>query len=287
MSGAIRTNTCSRCREALPVDLFHIDPRYTSGYGSWCKPCINARKKERRQQRRQQRDDEKRARQAALTAMRVSCHFDGCGRLATRSNMTLCTEHGKMKSSGKPLRPLLRANKEKTGNNIIIEGDVARIELTDKHDRCRVSAVISVEDITVIAGRRWCLSSQGYVVSGRPHVKMHRLIMAACPDAIVDHINGIRHDNRRENLRLVDNKQHAQNVAGRGRLRGVCMLSEFTGVPRKDGTRCRRIRRWAASVMVQGVRYKSKTCFTMDEAVEEARELRRKYCTHAVESRHE
>lgn len=63
--------------------------------------------------------------------------------------------------------------------------------------------------------------------SGRRQLSMHRLLMEPIPPGIeVDHINRIRHDNRRSNLRFVTYQEQAQNRSVRkdspSGLRGVC-----------------------------------------------------------------
>ena len=73
----------------------------------------------------------------------------------------------------------------------------------------------------------------GYVVvffQGKIY-KAHRLIWAilhgAFPSGQIDHINGVRHDNRTKNLRVVTQLQNAQNKPNRFKTnksgyRGVC-----------------------------------------------------------------
>lgn len=73
------------------------------------------------------------------------------------------------------------------------------------------------EDTELLAQYTWCVS-HGYVVTNdrRPDgnkymTEMHRRVMEA-PDGIqVDHINGNRSDNRKENLRLCTKTQNARN----------------------------------------------------------------------------
>ncbi len=68
----------------------------------------------------------------------------------------------------------------------------------------------SPEDHNLISAQKWCINN-GYVCSTKTNKRMHRLILQAGPDDIVDHINGNRFDNRRENLRLSNALQNGQN----------------------------------------------------------------------------
>lgn len=79
------------------------------------------------------------------------------------------------------------------------------------------SALVDDDDYYRLHAVQWFLSGPGYAagfapVNGRFRlVYMHRLILNARPDQLVDHINGDPLDNRRENLRLATPQQNGQN----------------------------------------------------------------------------
>lgn len=86
-------------------------------------------------------------------------------------------------------------------------------------------ALVSDEDYERVAAYKWYLHSDGYavrtvVVEGRKvKVLMHRFIMEAAPGEEIDHINGNRLDNRRENLRRVNRTHNNANSRPRkGRI---------------------------------------------------------------------
>lgn len=63
----------------------------------------------------------------------------------------------------------------------------------------------------------------------RSPVRIHRIIMAAKPGEVVDHINGNPLDNRRNNLRVTTQAKNNQNARKRrkdctSRFKGVCAL---------------------------------------------------------------
>lgn len=70
-----------------------------------------------------------------------------------------------------------------------------------------------------------CVNNRGYpqkrfLVNGRPKsIKVHRLVMMAFvgeSDMEVDHINGVKTDNRLSNLQYLTRKQHAEKGARQG-----------------------------------------------------------------------
>lgn len=83
---------------------------------------------------------------------------------------------------------------------------------------------VDLEDFQTLSQRRWRLGSGGYAVSEEYYGKidasgkyrqktllMHRVIMDAPSGIEVDHINGDKLDNRRQNLRLCSRRQNSQN----------------------------------------------------------------------------
>ena len=86
-----------------------------------------------------------------------------------------------------------------------------------------------LEDYCKIKNYTWYKNDQGYLVahSEEQNIRMHRVIMEASDDYEVDHIHGkfTRHDNRKNNLRIVT---HTQNNWNKGKM--VTNKSGYRGV---------------------------------------------------------
>lgn len=91
---------------------------------------------------------------------------------------------------------------------------------------------VSVEDYVILERHNWQISDSGYAkrTAGRKNIRMHRVVLERKlrrrlrPSEQVDHINGNRLDNRRQNLRLATNQQNGWNArakTGTSRYRGV------------------------------------------------------------------
>jgi hypothetical protein len=119
------------------------------------------------------------------------------------------------------------------------DNDTRTISLADK----RGIALVSAEDYTRVQNYCWFLH-RGYAITriGNSTLYLHRLIMSAPDDQMVDHINGDRLDNRRENFRLATNAQNQANVPKRpgttSRYKGVSWHA-FSG-------------RWQARISIDG-----------------------------------
>ena len=102
---------------------------------------------------------------------------------------------------------------------------------------------VSDEDYEAVNSHKWYVNSR-YVVRSLPgggKELLHRVIMNAKPDEIVDHINGNPLDNRRENLRIASGKQNQGN-----RKKSSGTSSRYKGVSRQPNMR------WRAQIKIDG-----------------------------------
>ena len=77
-------------------------------------------------------------------------------------------------------------------------------------------ALLDAEDLSLLAGYHWYITKEGYVetgVKGVPYRYLHRLVLKATKGQMVDHINGNRADNRKNNLRLCNKSTNAMNMS--------------------------------------------------------------------------
>lgn len=91
-----------------------------------------------------------------------------------------------------------------------------------KFERCIIRGgrnfIFDKEDLPLVQQYNWSMDRYGYVrghlpgFGKAPAVKLHRLLLNAPDDMIVDHINGDPSDCRRENLRIATQQQNTQNA---------------------------------------------------------------------------
>lgn len=115
-----------------------------------------------------------------------------------------------------------------------------------------MSALVDDDDYTRLSAFSWyCIRSgnsfyaarYGGKKGGSHHIWMHRVILDAPKGFEVDHINGNKLDNRRENLRIAT---RAQNAFNRAKFK-IPSSSRFKGV-----TFHKRDKKWQACIKVNG-----------------------------------
>lgn len=146
------------------------------------------------------------------------------------------------------------------------------IPLTDRHGEVVAYALVDDEDHEALTQHRWHLSRSGYAVrtlprdGGTPGASyMHREILGLDQGdrRQGDHLNRVRLDNRRTNLRVVTHAANRQNVRGRPGT------SQHRGVYRRPSGR------WAAQVRAHGRVHVIGTYDTESEAAHAAATARR------------
>ena len=93
----------------------------------------------------------------------------------------------------------------------IEDGDIVKCMLPNGK-----SFIFDKDDLPLVRQYSWSIDNHGYVRSWCEHYgffKLHRLLLGFDTPDMVDHINGIRSDNRRCNLRLATAEQNSRNSA--------------------------------------------------------------------------
>lgn len=104
-------------------------------------------------------------------------------------------------------------------------------------------ALVDDEDFEMLMQSNWCVND-GYAFNS--HLgRMHRFLLSAPDELMVDHRNGDRLDNRRSNLRPCTN---SQNQANRRTARGGSAFKGVTWQKRPSGRGM-----WKAVLVVNGV----------------------------------
>ena len=96
-------------------------------------------------------------------------------------------------------------------NDMVVYPTHAEIILCDKYGCEKARALIDLGDIEKVGKHRWYSTEKGYVKS-QNNLRLHRLVMDATEDYLVDHINRNPLDNRKENLRVCTQAENSRNV---------------------------------------------------------------------------
>lgn len=103
------------------------------------------------------------------------------------------------------------------------------------------------EDLNVIKTATWYLDAKGYArcVLDKEYFKMHRFLLnISDPKIQIDHINNVKWDNRRCNLRICNNSKNKANCRAYNNNK-----SGFKGV-----SWVRRDKKWRAQIQINGVK---------------------------------
>lgn len=85
------------------------------------------------------------------------------------------------------------------------------INVTNANTNPHTVFMIDLDDESVLVGKPWGVNGCGYVIRSHPLELLHRTIMKAKSNELVDHINHDTLDNRKQNLRLCTTAQNAHN----------------------------------------------------------------------------
>lgn len=132
------------------------------------------------------------------------CKIEGCSNKIKANGY--CTKHyTQIRKFGKVKRTKFDPNE------IILYDNYAELILYDGRGNERARALIDLDDVEKIKQYKWCYSI-GYVGCDELKIRLHRFIMNSDKDAVVDHINGNKLDNRKCNLRICSQQQNTMNT---------------------------------------------------------------------------
>lgn len=151
-------------------------------------------------------------------------------------------------------------------NEVRIDGDVAYLQITDRHGLTKCEVKVDTADIPMLRdlGLRWYVfrrrgkTNQHVITTDRLHRThyLHRVLMNP-GNLMVDHINGDGLDNRRVNLRLATNAENQRN-----RRLNRNSTSGFKGVTASGNV----LNPWAAHIRHVGRRHHLGLFPTREEA---------------------
>jgi hypothetical protein len=167
--------------------------------------------------------------------MKMLCNVEECDKKIYGKTIYCNRHYQQIKRYGKIFRSIYDPNK------IIIEENIAKIELYDKPQNIVGYAIIDIEDVEKIKNYKWTLSKNGYISSNTSKENyLHRLIMNNSLYKNIDHINQNKFDNRKINLRECNYKENGYN-----RNKTIENTSGFKGV-----TFNKKAKKWVSQIMV-------------------------------------
>lgn len=169
--------------------------------------------------------------------MEAKCSVEGCNNKHLAKG--LCSKHyEQMRRHGCILKRTIRDL-----NEIIEYEDYAEMVLYDKNGDEVARTIIDLKDVDKVKICRWYMTPDGYVGNrGKNIGLLHRFIVNAPSNMVVDHINHNTLDNRKENLRICTQKQNMCNQSIRKDNK-----SGYTGVYFVENKN-----KWVAQIRING-----------------------------------
>lgn len=98
-------------------------------------------------------------------------------------------------------------------NNEIIEyNDYIEIKLYDTKGDYKTSAYADLEDIDTIKKYKWYINNHGYIITTINKEKIFMQNILLNTNELIDHIDKVRNNNRRYNLRIANRHENAMNM---------------------------------------------------------------------------
>lgn len=194
-----------------------------------------------------------------------NCKCD-CGNVCVVSGSNLNNKISPATSCG-CYREEVRHEQKNTKNiEWIVDGDITT-GITNQGEKF----IIDTEDLNKVKDYCWYISAKKYVTANQKDksnkkVWLHRLVMDAHENEIVDHIDWDKSDNRKSNLRIATKSQNNTNIKRKSNNR-----SGYTGVKMaKSG-------KYVAQITANKHRVHLGTFDTIQEAVEARRTAEKQY----------
>lgn len=151
---------------------------------------------------------------------------------------------------------------KKIWNYYEIESDIVKLFYYDQANSNEVFFIIDKEDLCKVSKYYWTLNCNGYAHTrtGGKTIFLHNLILDFDSSKnTTDHINRVRTDNRKSNLRRVSFSSNGYNKSIQSNN-----TSTVTGVDQSKG-------RWRARIQYKNISY-SKNFDTKEEAIKQRKE---------------
>lgn len=154
-------------------------------------------------------------------------------------------------------------------NNFVIKKNIVEIEVKEKKrkERCLIDLDVFNKMIKPLNKTLSLLSNKKYVyfTLNKKKIKLHRYIMNCPTDKVVDHINRNPLDNRKCNLRCVNNVLNLQNVTYQKNNKCKCRGVDYH-IKRK---------KWRGLVQVNKKRYFVGWFDTFEECKDKTEKMRK------------